>query len=192
MSKIFVYDLETTGTKFWKNGVHQISGAIVIDGKIVERFDFKVKPNDKAIIEDDALKVARVTREIIMAYPPMKKVYGQIVKMLAKYVSRYDKTDKFFLMGYNNAAFDDPFFRAWFVQNDDSFFGSWFWADALDVRVLAANHLQDVRSQMENFKLATVAKQLGIEVLEEKLHDAEYDTELVLGIYNQISNNKNK
>ena len=28
MNKLFFYDLETTGVKFWKNGIHQISGKI--------------------------------------------------------------------------------------------------------------------------------------------------------------------
>ena len=44
MSKLFFYDLETTGTRYWKNGIHQISGAIMIDGEIKEKFNFKVKP----------------------------------------------------------------------------------------------------------------------------------------------------
>ena len=34
MSKLFFYDLETTGVKHWKNGIHQISGRIVIDGEL--------------------------------------------------------------------------------------------------------------------------------------------------------------
>ena len=30
--KLLFFDLETTGIKYWRNGVHQISGEIVIDG----------------------------------------------------------------------------------------------------------------------------------------------------------------
>ncbi|MBR2476215.1 MAG: 3'-5' exonuclease, partial [Bacteroidaceae bacterium] len=75
--KIFFYDLETTGTLFWKHGIHQISGAIVIDGEVKERFDLRVAPNPKAIVEDAALQVAGVTREQIMAYPPMGDVYNK-------------------------------------------------------------------------------------------------------------------
>lgn len=33
MSKLLFFDLETTGVKYWRNGIHQISGAVVIDGK---------------------------------------------------------------------------------------------------------------------------------------------------------------
>jgi DNA polymerase-3 subunit epsilon len=43
--KLFFFDLETTGVNPGKNGIHQISGEIVIDGKTMERFDFKVQPN---------------------------------------------------------------------------------------------------------------------------------------------------
>lgn len=106
MSKLFFYDLETTGTNPGRNGIHQISGEIVIDGKSVETFDFKVQPNPKAQVEDAALAVGGVTREQIMAYPPMGQVYTQLVTMLAKYVNKYDKTDKFHLVGYNNRGFD--------------------------------------------------------------------------------------
>ena len=126
MSKLFFYDLETTGTNPGRHGIHQISGEIVIDGKSVETFDFKVQPNPKAQIEDAALAVGGVTREQIMAYPPMGQVYTQLVTMLAKYVNKYDKTDKFHLVGYNNRGFDDNFFRGFFLQNGDNYFGSWF------------------------------------------------------------------
>ena len=61
--KLLFFDLETTGTNPGRNGIHQISGSIVIDGKRVEDFDFHVQPNPKAVIEDAALEVAGVTRE---------------------------------------------------------------------------------------------------------------------------------
>lgn len=137
MSKLFFYDLETTGTNPGRHGIHQISGEIVIDGKTVETFDFKVQPNPKAQIEDAALEVGGVTREQIMAYPPMGQVYTQLVAMLSKYVDKFDKTDKFHLVGYNNRGFDDNFLRGFFLQNGDKFFGSFFWADSIDVLVLA-------------------------------------------------------
>lgn len=42
--KLFLFDLETTGTDAVKNGVHQISGRIIINGEVKENFDFKVRP----------------------------------------------------------------------------------------------------------------------------------------------------
>ena len=110
--KLLFFDLETTGTYPGKHGIHQMSGMIVIDGEIKEKFDFKVRPNPQAEILDEALEVAGVTRDQILAYPPMGEVYHQFVDgILAKYVDRYNKTDKFFLVGYNNASFDNQFLR---------------------------------------------------------------------------------
>jgi DNA polymerase-3 subunit epsilon len=186
MSKLFFYDLETTGTNPGRNGIHQISGEIVIDGKTVETFDFKVQPNPKAQIEDAALAVGGVTREQIMAYPPMGQVYTQLVTMLAKYVNKYDKTDKFHLVGYNNRGFDDNFFRGFFLQNGDNYFGSWFWSDSIDVLVLASTFLANRRAELSNFKLATVAYFLGIDTTAGKLHDASFDIYVTKAVFDFI------
>lgn len=185
--KLLFFDLETTGLNPAKNGVHQISGEIIIDGISKEKFDFKVQPNPKCIIEQEALDVAKVTKEQILAYPPMIDVYVKLTKMLAKYVDKFSKADKFFLIGYNNASFDNQFLRGFFLQNGDQYFGSWFWSNSLDVMVLASQHLLEERTKMENFKLATVAKQIGINVDETKLHDAGYDISLTRAIYEYVT-----
>jgi DNA polymerase-3 subunit epsilon len=186
MEKLLFYDLETTGVKYWKNGIHQISGAVVIDGQIKEVFDFKVRPNENALIEEEALKVGNVTKEQITAYPTMKEVYSKIITMLSKYVDKFDKKDKFHLIGYNNASFDNQFFRAFFVQNNDVYFGSWFWSDSIDVMVMASFKLRKVRHELVDFKQSTVAKFLGIEIDEAKLHDAKYDIEICIKIFNML------
>lgn len=185
-SKLFFYDLETTGTNPARHGIHQISGAIVIDGQTVETFDFKVQPNPKAQIEEEALAVGGVTREQILAYPPMGEVYNKIVAMLSKYVSKYDKTDKFHLVGYNNRGFDDNFFRGFFLQNGDKYFGSFFWADSIDVLVLASAFLMNVRPTLANFKLATVAEAMGIDTTAGKLHDASFDIDVTKQVFDII------
>jgi DNA polymerase III subunit epsilon len=185
--KLFFYDLETTGTKFWRNGIHQISGIIVIDNQIKETFNFKVKPFERAEIEEEALKIGGITKDDLITYESMNEVYGKILSILAKYVDKFDKKDKFHLVGYNNASFDNQFFRAFFVQCNDNYFGSWFWSDSIDVMVLASNYLMEDRAKMADFKLKTVAAYLGIEVDENKLHDALYDIELTKKIYEIVS-----
>ena len=45
MSKLLFFDLETTGVKFWRNGIHQIGGIVDIDGQEAERFDIRLAPN---------------------------------------------------------------------------------------------------------------------------------------------------
>jgi DNA polymerase-3 subunit epsilon len=98
--KILFYDLETTGVNPGKNGIHQISGQISVDGEIKETFNLHVRPNPKAIILQEALDVSGVTKEQILAYPEMGEVYHQLIAMLDKYVDRFNKTDKLFLAGY--------------------------------------------------------------------------------------------
>lgn len=188
MEKIFYFDLETTGTKYWRNGIHQISGLIEINGEVKEEFDFHVQPNPSAEIDPEALKVGGVTLEQIMAYPPMGEIHEKLKYMLNKYVNKYDKKDKFFLCGYNNAPFDNPFLRAFFVQNGDNFFGSYFWSGGIDVMVLALDFLKYRRADMNNFKLMTVAEEMGIKIEEEKLHNATYDIYLTREIYRRIKN----
>ncbi len=189
MAKLFMYDLETTGINCKKNGIHQISGFIKIDGVRKESFNFHVRPFEGAVIDDKALEVGSVTREQIMAYPLGYEVYRQIIAMLSKYVDRYNRQDKFFLVGYNIAHFDNEFFREFFRMCGDNYFGSWFWSNCIDVMSLASQHLIATRHNMENFKQSTVAKALGIEVEEGKLHDACYDMELCDRIYEKVTNN---
>lgn len=188
--KLVFFDLETTGTNPGKHGIHQISGQIVIDGAVKETFDFHVQPNPKALIEEEALKVGGVTREQILAYPPMQQVYQEFVAMLGKYVDKFNKKDKFFLVGYNNAAFDNQFLRGFFLQNGDVYFGSWFWSNSIDVMVLASAYLATRRPEMENFKLSTVAKTLGIVVNDDSLHDAMYDIELTKAVFDIVTGNQ--
>ena len=109
--------------------------------------------------------------------------------MLSKYVDRYDKKDKFFLVGYNNASFDNYFLKAFFVQNGDNYFYSWFWINSIDVMVLASQYLMRRRPEMHDFKQETVARELGIEIDPSMLHDASYDIQLTKLIYEKITGN---
>ncbi len=185
--KYLFFDLETTGLNPAKNGIHQISGAIIVDGEVKQLFNYKVRPNEKAIIEDSALEVANVTKEQIMAYPEMRTVYNDFVETLALYCDKFNKQDKYFLVGYNNAAFDNQFLRGFFLQNGDNYFGSWFWSNSIDVMVLASEFLKNERHKMQDFKLKTVAAYLGLTIDEIRLHDASYDIELTMFIYKTIT-----
>lgn len=187
MIKLF-YDLETTGTDVRKHSIHQISGIIEIDNEVVKEFDYKTRPHEKAKYEPEALNICGVTQEQLEAYPPMYKVHSKLVMMLSAYIDRYDPKQKMHLVGFNNRSFDDIFFRAWFEQCKDNFFGSWFWADSIDVLVLASQYLIDRRPEMSSFKLKRVAKELGLEIDESSLHRANYDVKITRQIYRIVTN----
>ena len=183
----FFYDLETTGLDFRKHSIHQISGFVEVNEEIQSEFDFQVRPHPKALIEPEALKKCGVLENDILQYPKMEVIYKLIIKMLSHYIDKYDKTDKAFLVGFNNSKFDDIFFRAWFEQNKDKFFGSWFWSHSLDTMVLASQYLIERRQTMPSFKLHRVAMELGIDVDPSRFHDAMYDIVLTRRIYRIVT-----
>jgi len=185
--KLFYFDVETTGVRFWKNGIHQISGMIEVDGTIKDEFNYLVSPYKDAIIEPEAMTIGNVTAAQIMLYPPMEIVHSKLLELLGKHCNKFNPKDKYFMVGYNNASFDNNFLRAFFTQMNDKYFGSWFWSSSIDVMVLATERLKHERPAMENFKLHTVAKQMGIVVDEAKLHDANYDINLTRQIYQLIT-----
>lgn len=189
IKRIFI-DLETTGPYYWKHGIHQIAGIVDIDGKIVEEFDIRVRPNERAIIDDDALEISGITKADILKYPSQLDGFLALSKILNKYVNKFDKTDKFFICGFNNSKFDNDFLRAFFVQCEDKFFGSWFWPNPIDVYILASEHFIDRRLEFSDFKLKTVAKYIGLDVDDTKLHDGIYDIKLTRDIYYFLKNNK--
>lgn len=184
MKQVFI-DVETTGVNHWQHCVHQISGGVYINNILMENFDFKVKPHPKAIIDNEALTIGKLTLEDVMAYPHRSDIYPQLIAILSRYCDKYDKKDKFFFCAYN-AHFDNAFVRAFFAQCDDKYFGSWFWSNNIDVMILAGEYLKDVRREMTDFKLMTVAKQLGIEIDESRLHDGFYDIELTKKVYDIV------
>lgn len=186
MVKLF-FDVETTGTNHRKHSMIQLAGIIEKDGKIVEEFDFKIKPHPKAQIEVEALEINRTTLEEIMQHPDMKNVHKALLKILSKYADKYDKTDKIWLIGFNNRAFDDFFLRMFFELNGDAFIGSWFWANTIDTLCLASQYLIDRRPQMPSFKLKRVAVELGLDVDKSELHDALYDVKLTRQIYRIVT-----
>lgn len=188
MKQVLVFfDTETTGTNPNRHSIHKLSGMVEVDGKVVEKFDFKLKPHPKAEVTSEALAVGRVTEKQIMAYPPYENAYAGFLKMMSKYIDRYNKVDKAWLVGFNNRSFDDVFLRKLFYLCKDEFFGAWFWSDSLDVMVLASQYLMDRRRVMSSFKLVRVAMELGIEVDETKLHDSNYDAYLTREIYRIVT-----
>lgn len=195
MAKMFFFDLETTGTEYWRHSIHQISGVIEIDGQVVEKFDWDVQPNPKSVLVgvEEALAIGGKTLDQVMAHRPMMEVWRDLNKLLEKYVDKYQKKhlkEKLWLVGYNSQGFDVPFFRAWFKQCGDNYFGSWFWPHSIDVMILALHQLMFDRREMEDFKLATVAKKFGIEVDEARLHDALYDIWLTRELFKRVNTMK--
>lgn len=129
-----------------------------IDGQEAERFDIRLAPNPAATIEQEALDVAGVTLEQIQSYQPMEEGYRQLVGILSKYVNKFDKRDKMYLVGYNNAGFDNNFLRALFQQCGDKYFGSWFYPNCMDLLRSQNEMIKDIHDYV---KEVTSEKYIG-------------------------------
>jgi len=181
MKRIFL-DCETTGTDSRIHCIHQLSGCLEINGKIVEKFDYRIRPFEGCVIDKKALEVSHIGVETIMNYPPEMESYYEFRNMLSRYISVFDKTEKFFIIGYN-VKFDVDFINAMFLRNSDVFFYTLCWGNVIDVMSLASDMLATIRHEMVDFKLVTVCKQIGLNIDDEKLHDAEYDIEITRDLY---------
>lgn len=185
--KLFFFDTETTGTDYQKHGIHQLSGIIVIDGVEKERFNIKIVPWNDCEYTDEALKVTGKTIEEIKAYPNTEQeAMVQILGILDKYVKKFNKQDKFFMVGYN-VHFDNQMLRALFIRCFEKYFGSYFWSNPIDVMTMAGNKLINHRPYMDNFQLMTVAKTLGLlEGKDLNFHDALFDVEITRDMYDSL------
>jgi DNA polymerase-3 subunit epsilon len=185
MKYVFL-DTETTGTDPVKNGIIQLSGNIIIPDEVISEaveFDIKMQPFPADVIEDKALEITGTTREELATRMLCFDAYKEFTRLLSRYIDKFNKFDKAYMVGYN-VGFDDSFLRQWFQKDGDKYFGSFFWWPPIDVAVLAMMKLRDRRAELPDFKQGTVAKALGIEVDDTRLHDGIYDVGICREIFN--------
>lgn len=180
MKNLFI-DIETTGTDKDKHGIIQIAGIVEIDGCIKKEFDLKVRPFEFQECEKAALALHGIKEEDLRKYPLPSNGYSVLVSILDQYVNKFDKVDKFFFVGYN-ATFDFDFLVHFFLNNNDRFYGSYFFWPTVDVAVLAGYLLRKEKHLLANSKLVTVAEYLGV-VGNGEAHDAAYDIKLTYRIF---------
>ena len=176
MNKIIFIDTETGGVNPEKAALIQLSGIIRIDKKDVEKFNFYIKPFENSEVNEKALEVQGRTLEELKTekYVEEKEVYKQFIKLLDKYIDKYDKTDKFIVAGYN-VRFDVDVLKAFFQRHGNNFLFSYLDSSMLDplysIRLL---QIAEVLPVLENNKLETWCKHFGIEL---KAHDSLEDIE---------------
>ena len=176
MNKIIFIDTETGGVNPEKAALIQLSGIIRIDKKDVEKFNFYIKPFENSEVTEKALEVQGRTLEKLKTdkYVEEKVVYKQFIKILDKYIDKYDRTDKFIVAGYN-VRFDVDILKAFFQRHGNNFLFSYLDSSMLDplysIRLL---QIAEVLPVLENNKLETWCKHFGIEL---KAHDSLEDIE---------------
>jgi DNA polymerase-3 subunit epsilon len=176
IKKIYI-DVETTGVDYKTNGLIQIAGLIEIDGEEKETFDILMQPFNNKVITDKALEVNGRTIEEIKTFDQPQIAHKKLINILDQYVDRYNKRDKFLFHAYipGDGDFDGSFLRQFFLDCGNNYYGSYFFTPAIDISSICAIALSDKRSELENFKLETVARCLGIEINKDQIHNAVED-----------------
>lgn len=183
MNKLIFFDVETTGLDPKKHGIHQLAGEIVIDGLLIERFEYRIRPFRKCKIDKEALRVSNTSKAELNDYMSESEVMQCLEEKLFAYVRHSYNHNFFFLAGWRVPEFDVKFLKAFFERNAELPFQRYFWDNPIDVKTLATQYLLDKRPEMESFSLAPVAKYLGVEVDESRLHTAAYDAYLSRNVY---------
>lgn len=169
--KLLFLDTETTGVDNAKHGVIQVAGVVEIDGEVKEEFNLRCRPFKGQAVSAEALNVTGKTMLEISSYPEPQESYREFVSILDRYIDKYNKADKFFMVG-QNTKFDYDFMSAWFKGNGNPYFYAYVAYHLIDIIQATALFTVAGRLSLPNMKLATVAAHFGIPL---KAHDAMED-----------------
>lgn len=157
--KLLFLDTETTGLNPEINGVIQV--AMCYEDSYI---DYRIRPPKGTVYDKEALKINGITKKQIKKFERSDVQLKEIIKWMGWRVGKYDKNDKFVLVGYN-VKFDKDFMFAWAEKEGFNFLGSYIDHRVIDVLTLArtAQFLKQLPGEPENFKLETICKLYGIE-----------------------------
>lgn len=182
-------DIETTGTDGARHALIQFTIGIYIEGKQVDFADYTFRPLPGDKVNKDALKATGHTLESLLQLDDPYQSFSRLKGFLGKYMNPYSKAKpKKRLMFYAyNAQFDYSFFLSWCkTKMGFPYMPGYFYWPPVDVASIVSDRRKDLRAELHDFKLSTVAKALEIEVEEEKLHDSSYDIWLTREIYDRV------
>lgn len=196
MKKVFI-DVETTGLSDWRNSIHQLAGLIEIDGSVVDKFNYYIRPRR----EDEQYRYAKSgkdTWETAFSFKTITieqvlnnefsqaEAYEDFTALLAKHVDKFDKADKAYFLAYNS-PFDNGFVRNFFKQNGDNYFGSWFHnPDICVMREVGRQSMEGLIPPPPSFKQEAVLEHLGFATDRMEEHDAWVDVQACYSIYKKV------
>jgi len=168
--------VDTEATALHNGAIIQLSGIIEINGEVKKEFNFFVKPHKGASIQQEALKITNSTEKQIFGYPDPREVKDYFESMMSEFVDKYDRDDKFILVGYNT-NFDLNMLIDFYKQQGDTTLSYWFdYRHTIDIHeLLKLLQFKNRIPIFKNNKLGNVCKELNILENTNKLHDSLED-----------------
>ena len=183
MKKILFLDTLTTGMNTERCAIYHLGGIYTEDGIETVQLDLKVRPFVNARINEQSLWIGGVDRSVVVHYPDQEQAFKTFIDFLDSVVDVRNSNDKMYLAGFNAAAFDVPFLYEWFRRNGNERFRDYFHMQTLDMMSVAAFGLIGRRRAMPDFKLESVARELGIPVPDTQNCDCITNARVALEIF---------
>lgn len=182
--KILYFDVETTGLDPVTHEIVQLAYIIEVDGREVAARDLLMRPLHPERADPRALEVNGRTLEELERYAHPFTQYQSLIGDLSGCIDKYNRDDKAHVAAFNG-RFDLDFLSAWFKSLGDQYLGSWINWKLVDPMALC--HWADYRGKIkyENYKLGTVAANLGITMT--KAHDALSDVRALRDMVHKMS-----
>lgn len=138
--KLLYLDTETSSLDPKLGCLLQISGIIEIDGKVSQEFDLRLRPHPLAVISPEALKINKLDPERLHDPDRLEPIdaYKKLKSIFLTYIDKYDKTDKFHLVG-QNVHFDYGFLLELWMRQGDNYLGSFVYYHKIDLIALTAS-----------------------------------------------------
>lgn len=161
--KILWLDMETGGLDPKLHDIVEIAGLVDIDGVVLEEFQFLMQPSMRQRVGLEALTLQGRTLDEVMGHPlTQREGREELMKVMGRYVNKYDRADKFTWAG-QNPTFDMGFGQHLWKTQGDPYFGAWFDYHPLDlIPLIVAARLRGYYQNMPNLKLATICQAVGL------------------------------
>lgn len=180
MKKVLWLDTETTGLDPTAHSIIQIAGIIDIDGVEKFRFDYNVKPHADFEIDDEALKISKTTRKMLLGFPEITEVYNQIKQDFRGFVDPFNREDKFIIAG-QNIKFDLDMLSHFFMRQGDPYLGSFVdFKNRIELMDITKGLQALGFIKSETIKLSAVCKEFGIKI---NAHNAMSDIQATRDLY---------
>ncbi len=163
--KVIYIDTETTGLNPNEHGIIEIAAIIEQSGTIIDEIVLEFNPlsyNKPIIVTPEALEINGRSEKDFPKLPNSVRQFRKFIRFLNKHIDPFDKNDKLKVIGYN-VQFDIGFLEAWFKDNGNDFYGSYFYRKELDVFALVKHLTHFGLIDTKDEKLGTICDHFGIE-----------------------------
>lgn len=177
--KLLFIDTETTGLNPGVNGLVQVAGIVEIDGVIKEEFNLWMKPFKGDMINPSALETIGKTLNDLEKLGEPSIAYREIITIFDRYIDKFNKKDKFYLVG-QNPSFDKAFLDYFFNRFNNPYLYAYIFYHLIDlVAISAAFKLAGV-IEIDKLNLDSMAEYFK---LTRDKHDALSDVKLTRDLF---------